>query len=109
MYRPSGETRGENRPTEFGTRDTFPVIRSRRDILPPWSFDAKSFVPKMMDFPSGVQVGSASFTSVPTITLGLPPDGETRQIFQGLSNRISMKAICEPSGDQRGPYTLVGG
>ena len=66
--------------------------------------------PKTIDFPSGIQVASASYVVRACSSVsGLPPDEESMQIFEALSNRTSMNTICEPSGDHRGSYARTGG
>src|SRR5271157_3187384 len=82
IQRPSGDTRGEKSPSEFGMEKTFPVVRSDRKIA---IWPALSDSEKMTEFPSAVQVGSDSAVSVLpwTSNSGLPPDDESSRIFQG--------------------------
>src|SRR5947207_7635499 len=73
---------------------------------------ADSAFAKIIDLPSGPQVGSPSISSILDcpIWLGLPPSAaESKTAFHGSLDRTSVNTIFEPSGDHRGPYALTGG
>ena len=57
MKRPSGESRGEKSPSEFGIKLIFPLSRSRRKMeIGPFSLGLD--FPNTIDLPSRAQLGS---------------------------------------------------
>src|SRR6266568_1067807 len=84
MKRPSGESRGEKSPSEFGMKLIFPLSRSRRKMeIGPFSLGLD--FANTTDLPSGAQLGSActSFGSSEGMLCGTPPDADRKEIFQG--------------------------
>src|SRR6516162_7259308 len=74
MNRPSGEIRGEVKPSDPGMVETRPVRRSTEEIRV-WGENTNP--PKIRVLPSGDQVGSHSSSWLSETTSGLPPSGET--------------------------------
>src|SRR5437867_80387 len=65
--------------------------------------------PKTSVLPSADQPTSPTFNSDGATDEGLPPSADTNSMAHGRPGVADAKAICLPSGDQRGNSTRPGG
>src|SRR6266478_2386664 len=109
-YRPSGDQRGLNKPSEPGIDETWRVFTSAMSIVRGSDVPKVSATPpKAIWVPSGDQVGSSSSRPLSgSSSCGVPPCGETTKIFH-LLPWVARNAIRFPSGDQRGRCICTGG
>src|SRR6266478_1563965 len=106
-YRPSGDQRGLNKPSEPGIDVTWRVFTSAMSIAR-GSDVPDTTPPKAICVPSGDQVGSSSSRPLSgNISCGVPACEEIMKIFHLLS-RVARNMTCFPSGDQRGKCVCVG-
>src|SRR5207245_9507570 len=100
IYRPSGDQRGLNSPSDPGTVTVLCVFKSTIRIFKP-SVSCTKY-PNIMRVPSDDQLASIWFRLSGRISSALEPSGEITEIFNGLPGCMLAYAICFPSGDQCG-------
>src|SRR5580658_3717023 len=100
MYRPSGDQRGLNSPSDPGTFSILPVCKSRILMISPPPFCRKS--PNINRFPSVDQLASIWLPLSARTSRGVPPAAGTRKSFQDCPGCMPTNAICFPLGDQTG-------
>src|SRR4029077_1274187 len=101
IKRPSGEQTGNRRFVESGTADSWAVVKSR--FISGVSFSPRS--ENTIIFPALAQLGRMTASDLPGNLRGVPPGAGTTYKLGGNSQSPSEKAICFPSGDQRGQET----
>src|SRR5260370_23870738 len=99
MYRPFGDQKGANRPSEPGSVETWRVLISSTwtDIVPDVAPSSNGAPPNARRFPSGDHAGIVSFRSPGSNCSVLPASADTNEIFQRLPGTPAIKAIRFPS------------